>query len=273
VSAIGALSRELGLTRRLLGAIGGFARIRVLFLLHLAALGWGVAREAARPMSWRPTVWAEFRRALRQAAGGGVVATWFTGALVGLAMVSQALYWLGEAGEQELIGPILVTILVREVTPLIIGLIVLGRSGAVVVNELGTIQLGGQTRVLLGQGIDLFTLLIMPRVAAFALGTFVLGVIFVCVALTVGFVAGSLLGPIYDSLPSFLDRVLGAMRTADFALFPAKMLAIGYSVALVVCFTGLSAEPGDEVARLLPRAFVRGALTIMFVSLVLSLAA
>jgi len=89
----------------------------------------------------------------------------------------------------------------------------------------------------------------------------------------VGFVAGSLLGPIQSSIFSFLDRVLEAMRAADFLLLPAKLLSIGYIVALVVCLTGLSAESGDRLTELLPRAFARGVLTIMLVSLVLSLAA
>ena len=273
MNAVAAISPEARGIRRMLASIGRFTRRRVTFLLRMAALAWGVLREAARPLSWRPMVRAEFRRILRQAAGGGLPATLITAVLVGLVMVSQALYWLGEAGEEELVGSVLVTILVREVAPLLIGLIVLGRSGAVTAGELGSVQLNRQTRVLSGQGVDLFTLLVMPRVIAFALASFALGIIFVFVALIVGFVAGSLLGPIQSSIFSFLDRVLEAMRAADFLLLPAKLLSIGYIVALVVCLTGLSAESGDRLTELLPRAFARGVLTIMLVSLVLSLAA
>ena len=273
MSAIAATLRGAAVTRRILATIGKSTRARVVFLLRLAALSWGVVQEAVQPLSWRPTIRAEFRRALSQAAGGGLPATLFTGALVGLVMVSQALYWLGEAGEEELIGPVLVTVLVREVAPLFVGLIVLGRSGVVAAGELGTVRLASQARVLLGQGIDMFTLLIMPRVVAFALASFVLGVTFISVALVVGFVAVSLFGAIHASISSFVDHVLEAMRAADFVLFPAKMLTIGFLVAVVVCLTGLSAAPGDRPADLPPPAFVRGALTIMLVSLVLSLAA
>ncbi|HMK69113.1 MAG TPA: ABC transporter permease [Stellaceae bacterium] len=273
MNGIAALSQEVRGVRRMLASIGRFTRMRVIFLLQMAALSWGVAREALRPLSWRPMVRAEFRRVLSQAAGGGLPATLFTAALVGLVMVSQALYWLGEAGEEELIGSVLVTILVREVAPLLIGLIILGRSGVAAAGELGAIQLNHQTRVLSGQGIDLFAMLVMPRVLAFALASFTLGVIFVLVALIVGFVAGSLLGPIQSSIFSFLDRVLEAMRAADFLLLPAKLLSVGFVVALVVCLTGLTAVPGDRLTELLPRAFARGVLTILIVSLVLSLAA
>src|SRR5262249_46447852 len=104
---------------RALEVVGRVARARVAFLLMLAALGWGVLREAARPMTWRRTVRAEFRRALYQAAIGGLATTMVTAGLTGLALVSQALYWLGLAGQAELEGPVLVTILVRELAPLL----------------------------------------------------------------------------------------------------------------------------------------------------------
>ena len=273
MSGIAAAARGAELTRRILAAIGKSARVRAVFLLQLAALSWGIVEEAAQPFSWRPTVRSEFRRALSQAAGGGLPATLFTGALVGLVMVSQALYWLGEAGEEELIGPVLVTVLVREVAPLFVGLIVLGRNGIVAAGELGTVRLASEARVLLGQGIDMFALLIMPRAVAFALASFALGIVFISVALLVGFMAGSLFGAIHVSFFSFLDHVLEAMRAADFVLLPAKLLIVGFLVAGVVCLTGLSAGPGERLAELPPRAFVRGALAIMLVSLVLSLAA
>jgi phospholipid/cholesterol/gamma-HCH transport system permease protein len=52
------------------------------FVLMLAALGFGVAREALRPASWRRTVRNEFHRALRQAVGGGLSTTVVTAALI-----------------------------------------------------------------------------------------------------------------------------------------------------------------------------------------------
>jgi phospholipid/cholesterol/gamma-HCH transport system permease protein len=256
-----------------LAAIGYVARTRVVFLLQLAALSWGVLSEAVRPSSWRRTVRMEFWRVLRQAAGGGLPATLIAAALAGLVMVSQALYWLGEAGEEGLVGPIIVTVLVREITPLLIGSIVLGRSGIVTMAELGALQLGGQGRILLAQGLDVFSLLILPRGVAFALATFALGVIFVLGALVVGFVAGGLLGAVHISIWLFFDRVSEAMDAADFALFPAKMLVIGLLVALVASSTALSADPAERLAEVLPRAFVRGVMAIMFASLTLSLTA
>lgn len=256
-----------------LSVIGRFVRVRASFVLTLSSLSWGVLREARRPRSWRRPVRAEFRRALHQTVGGGLATALVTAALTGLTLVSQALYWLGLAGQEQLEGSLLVTVLVREVTPLLIGMVLLGRSGTVTIAELGVLQLGGQVHVLVAQGVDPVLLLVLPRTVAYALASFTLGVIFVFAALVVGFATSSLLGAVQGSLWLFLDHILGAMEAADFAMFPVKMLCIGALIALTSCLTGLTARPGDDTGRLLPRGFVRGVLAIMLTSLVLSLTA
>ena len=268
-----AVHSRLGAIRRPLAGLGRAVRPHLGFMLMLAALGFGVVREAVRPASWRRTVRAEFRRALRQAVTGGLATTIVAAALIGLVMVAQALYWLGEAGQEELIGPVLVTVLVREVAPLLVGLILLGRSGVVIVSEIGELQIGGQVHTLAAQGLDPFVLLVLPRACALALGCFTLGIVFVVAALLSGFAAGSLLEAVRISIWSFFDRVLLAMHAADFAVFPAKMIVIGMLVALTASLTGLTAAAPDDAALLLPRAFVRGVVSVLLVSIVLSLAA
>jgi phospholipid/cholesterol/gamma-HCH transport system permease protein len=262
---------RLGWARRALARVGRRVRPHIDFVLMLAALGFGVAREAVRPATWRRTLRGEFRRALQQAVGGGLSTTVVTAALIGLVMVSQALYWLGLAGQEQLIGPVVVTVLVREVAPLLIGFILLGRSGVVVVSELGELQRGGQVSTLAAQGLDPFLLLVLPRACALAIACFTLGIMFVLAALLSGFVAGSLLEAVRMSIWSFLDRVLLAMHARDFVVFPAKMIVIGLLVALTASLTGLTATAQDEAARLLPRAFVRGVVAVLLANLALSL--
>jgi phospholipid/cholesterol/gamma-HCH transport system permease protein len=256
-----------------MAAIGRFVRRRASFLLTLAALFWGVLWEAPRPRSWRRTVRMEFHRSLRQGAAGGLFTVLVTASLTGLALVGQAIYWLGLAGQQQLEGTLIVTVLVRELAPLLTGMVLLGRSGMVTVTELGLLRLDGQTEVLAEQGVDPFLLLVLPRTLAFALTSFTLGVFFILGALVTGFVASTLLGAGRESLWTFFDNVLSSMRASDFATFPVKMLSIGALVALTACATGLGARPGEDTAVLLPRGFVHGVVAIMLASLVFSLAA
>ena len=256
-----------------LAAVGRFARTRLVFPLLLAAASWGVLREVVRPISWRRTVRQEFNLTMRQATGGGLASILVTASLAGFAMVYEALYWLGVAGEGQLTGSILVSVLVRELTPLLVGLILLGRSGMLTVTELGMLRTGGQVRTMLAQGIDPFLLLVLPRTLAFALSGFTLGIIFSATALVFGFVVSSAIGNLQDSLWTFLDTVVGAMSVRDYMLVPVKLLSIGFLVGLSSCLTGLTAAPDDELASLLPRGFVHGILVVMIVDILLTLLA
>jgi phospholipid/cholesterol/gamma-HCH transport system permease protein len=259
--------------RRALATIGRETRRRTRFLLYLGSLTWGVVRSAPRPSSWRRTVRVEFRRTLRQAISGALSSVLVTAALIGVLMVYQALYWLGAAGQEGLIGPILVTILVREIAPVLVGLILLGRSGTVALVEVGRLGIGGHIRALEAQGLDTFQLLVLPRACALAIACFTLGVMFVLSALVTGFVTGSLLEAVQMSIWSFFDRILLAMNARDFVILPVKLIAIGMAVGLTACLTALTAEPQDDIASLLPRGFVRGVVVILLTSLALSLTA
>jgi len=263
-----------GAVRRFLGSVGRTTRQRAAFALMLAALAWGVLGEAMRPHSWRRTVRAEFRRNLRQSLGGGLATALIAAALIGVLMVYQALYWLGAAGQEGLIGPILVTVLVREIAPVVVGLILLGRSGTVAVSEIGRLGIGGQVHTLEAQGIDPFQLLILPRACAFAVAAFTLGIFFMVTALITGFATATLLEAVQTTIWSFLDRVLLALRVTDFIIVPLKLIVIGVLVALAACLSALTLNPRQrDIATLLPHGFMRGLVLILLASLALSLAA
>ena len=264
--------REASRVRSMLAAVGGATGNRAGFALRVLAVSFGILCELPQRSSWRRTARTEFTRILRHAVAGGLITTVVAAGLIGVAMVYQALFWLGEAGEERLIGSILVTVLVREVAPVLVGMILLGRSGAAAAAEIGALQLGRQVERLTVQGIDPFLMLVLPRATAFALASYTLGIVFVLTALAVGFSAGNLAGGVLMSFWQFSSTVLEAMRPADFVVFPCKMLAIGMLVALTAVLTGFDAARGGETASLLPRTFARGLVAIMLTSVVLSMA-
>ena len=267
-SRVSTADRALGI----LAALGRGSLARARIVLTIGALALGVFREMVQATSWRRPVRAEFARALRQGVGGGLLTTVVAAALIGIAMVYQALFWLSEAGQERLIGSILVTVLVREVAPLIVGLILLGRSGIVTAAEISALQSGDQVVRLEAQGIDPFLLLVLPRATAFALVSYTLGVVFVLATMAISYVAGNVGGGVRMSLWELLATVLSEMRPADFAVFPIKMLAIGLLVALTSIVTGLGTGSGGDTGNFLPRTFVRGTLAVMLTSVTLSLA-
>jgi phospholipid/cholesterol/gamma-HCH transport system permease protein len=259
--------------RRMLARLGAAARRPVGTTLTLLALSAGVLAEAGRPSAWRRPARSEFRRSLVQAAGGALGTVLVTAVLLGLGMVAQALYWLALAGQEGIAGRVLVTVLVRELAPVLVGFVLLGRSGTVATVELGALAAAGQVRMLRAAGLDPFRLLVLPRAAALAVAAFALGVLFVVAALATGWLAGSLLGLVRAAPGAFLDNVLTAMAAADFVIFPLKLLVIGALVGLTAAMTGLAAGRRDTAATLLPRGFMRGVLALLLASGAMSLAA
>jgi len=231
------------------------------------SIGVAVLWQACRPVTWRRTVRAEFGRNCAQVVLHGLPAIVITGLLVGLAMVNQVLYGLRLAGQEGLIGKFLVLGLVREIAPVLIGMLVIGRSGSTMMVELGAMRTGGQVHLLDAQGIDPFLYLVIPRVLATALGVFCLTRVFLVVALATGLVAANTLGLTSLTLLDFLEAVLTAMGPKEYALVPLKTLAIGFAIGLISCTTGLAAgRDVSEVSALLPRGVVKAVLATFLIS-------
>jgi len=256
---------------RLLEWIGAPPRRGAQVALATAALAFGVVTEAMRFSTWRhQTVSEEFRRELRQSLGKGLLTVLMAAVLVGLGAVYQAISWLAFLGQEDLAGRILVTVLMRETTPVLVGVILLGRSGTVTVVEFGAIKATGQIRLLEAQGIDPFLLLVLPRVLALAVAGFTLGVIFLLVSVGVGWLTAEMLGLLHGGQADFLDNIIEATQRRDYAVFAAKMTLIGALVALTSAITGMSATTRDTPSFLLPRGFVRGLTAILLTSILLS---
>lgn len=252
---------------RALATVGGMTIAGVSSMLLFASLAATVAVAALRRGVWRAPVRAELNRALRGVAVGSIGTAVATGVLVGFALVSQAVYWLAATGQTGLVGPIIVILLVREIVPILVGLIVFGRSGTATLIELGEAQTRGWLRLFEMQGLDPLVLLVLPRVLGFAIGAFCLATVLLVSTLLSGYLVAHGLGLIAYSLWDFADMVLRATTISDFVVPPLKCTTIGALVALSCCATGLGRrDETDELQRLVPRGFVRAALSILLVN-------
>jgi phospholipid/cholesterol/gamma-HCH transport system permease protein len=142
-----------------------------------------------------------------------------SGLFIGFGMVAQALYWLDVFGGTWLFGGLLSIVLVREVAPVLVGLIVVGRSGSAIIVELGIMQAGGRVHMLDAQGIDPFLYLVVPRVLAVTICMFCLTVAFVAVAMLAGFFSADLIGISKYSFFVFMDRILTSIDTRTYFRF------------------------------------------------------
>jgi phospholipid/cholesterol/gamma-HCH transport system permease protein len=266
-----AVQRAWILPRHFLALLGRATRRQVRFTLVLGALSVGFFCEALQPLAWRRTVRAEFRQRLRLSLSGGLSTVLVTAALVGVALVNQALYWLIQIGQENLIGSILVNGLVRGIGPVLVGLILLGRSGMAMLVQIADARAGGQVHAMEAQGLDPFLLLLWPRALALAIASFTLTVIFIAVALLTGFIADTLLQSSTVTFGSFLGSMEKALVLADVMVFPVKAFGIGLLIALTAGITALEGDRRVATADLVPLGFVRGVLVIVTLNVALTL--
>ena len=241
-------------------------------LIQFSGIAVAVVWQGLRPLTWRRTVRAEFLEQCHQVGMRALPFILITGCLVGLGIVYQAIYWLGMFGQAGFTGRILVLILVREAAPLFVALIVIGRSGSVIMMELCNMRIDGQLRMLDAQGVDPFLFLVVPRAVAVSVCMFSLTIAFIAVALGSGFLAGNALGSMDFTLYDFVFGILAKMGLAEFATIPLKTVSIGFVVALIACTTGLSVSGSrSDLLAALPRGITKSVLATLLISSVLTL--
>jgi phospholipid/cholesterol/gamma-HCH transport system permease protein len=223
----------------------------VLFISDAAAVIW----QSCRPITWRRSIRTEFMRQCYQVGARALPFILVSGIFVGFGIVAQSLHWLKVFGSTALFGGFLSAVLVREIAPVLVGLIVIGRSG-----------------MLDAQGIDPFLYLVVPRVLAFCVCMFSLTTAFVAVALFAGFALGTLVGLIQFTFFDFFNRAIGSMGRETYLLFTLKTVAIGFVVALISCKTALSLTGvAADVLDIMPRGFAKSALATLIISIALTI--
>jgi phospholipid/cholesterol/gamma-HCH transport system permease protein len=240
----------------------------VMFFSVSAATLW----QSCRLLTWRRTVRAEFFYQCHQVGTRALPFLMITALIVGLGVVFETLYWLKVFGQSNLAGSLLVVVLVREIAPLLVALIIIGRSVSVIMIELGIMRADGQIRMLDAQGIDPFIYLFVPRVMAVSVCMFSLTIVFTVVTLAAGFVAGNALSGTNLTVYDFVSEILSAMGPADFANIPVTTLSIGFVTGLIGCTSGLSfSGVASDVHDLLPSGIMKSVIATLLISVVVTL--
>ncbi len=272
VSSAETRKTNIGLVRQICVNTGGTIIVFWLRLAQLMGFGISVLVYAVHPSTWRRTVRDEFIEQCHRSGIKALPTIAVTGILIGFAMVYQFVYWLSIFDQEDIVGTMVVLVVVREIAPLLVALIAVGRSGIVMAVELGDMRSSGQIHVLESHGINPFIYLVIPRVLALSLCVFCLTVIFIVVSLSAGYIIANVVGASNQSPLQFINGVLGAMGPSDYVLILLKTILIGFFIGLVTCMTPFaSARSEPSVIDLLPRTFIGAMLTALIISGTLTL--
>ena len=262
----------LSLPLTLLAGVGSFARTQWRNTQYVAAVLGTLLFESVKPRHWRRTVRNVFARQVLFSGLESVRFVVVVAILVGISVVVQTEVWVERIGQTRMLGPLLVSVVAREIGPLIANLVLIVRSGSAIVSELGVMQVGGEVRALEAQGIEPLFYLVMPRVLALAVSALCLTAIFVLVAFASGYAFGSLLGLANAGPAVFLNSVFKALNPDDALNMILKCLVPALLTGVICCTEGLSAGSAvTEVPLAAKRALARSLAALFITSAAISL--
>lgn len=251
--------------------IGNAAISRMAYIIRLAAVCGAVISNAAQPSAWSRVTRSVFAR---QLLFTGVEAMGFISLIAimaGISVVVQLQARLADFGQSDLFGSVLVIVIVREVAPLLVNFIIIGRSGAAIAVELANMRVLGEIATLEAQGLDPLRYLVMPRALAMMISIFCLTIFFVVIALAGGFLSGLFMNLSGDPLKTYGDSVARAFHPGDAFNIMAKTLVPGLLTAVICAIEGLSARGAiTEVPQSATRAVVKSVTSLFIISAIVT---
>ena len=145
--------------------------------------------------------------------------------------------------------------LVRELLPIVIAVVLIGRTGTAIATELGYMRVSDEVEALEAVGINIDYFLVLPRLLGVTLSALGLTVVLSAAALVGGFFVGDSLGMVPAGLR--LHQIAQAVTPLTVAFALGKSSLFGLMISSINCFHGLAV---GRVFTDIPRANVRGAL-------------
>jgi len=178
---------------------------------------------------------------------GGVLAlpvTALVGFMIGIAMSYLMALQLRKFGADIFIINILGLAIIRELGPILMAVLVAGRSGSAMTAQIGVMRVTEEIDALATMGISRILRLILPKVVGLTLVAPLLVFWTSCWALAGGMLAANLqLGIGFEF---FLDHLPRVVKPVNLSLSMIKALMFGLLVTLVACHFGLRVKPNTE---------------------------
>lgn len=156
---------------------------------------------------------------------------------MGIGLTSQLIYIMQSlAGANDLLE-ILARLVLSEMGPLITGFILVGRSCAAIVVDLGNARVNGEIEPLEYMGIDVDDYFVLPRIVSMIISQLILAFYFTAVMIVSGVFFNAFL---FDfSAQKSLTELLGMISFNGVLLFTLKNIFFGLIIGAIACFHGL----------------------------------
>jgi phospholipid/cholesterol/gamma-HCH transport system permease protein len=192
-----------------------------------------------------------------------------TGLFVGMVLAVQTVEQFRAIGLEERMGVVVNMSVLRELGPVLSGIMLAGRVGGALAAELGTMKVTEQIDALRALGTHPIRLLVVPRFLSCLLLTPLLTFYSDLVAALGGwYITVQIYG--VQSYP-YWKYSAQSIEWWDFVVGFAKSLAFGGALGIIACYKGFNCKPGAEgVGRATTDSFVSSFVAILILDFFIS---
>lgn len=225
------------------------------FILQVTFVGaatMALLRVVRRPQDMR---WRDFIHQCEQTGANALPIVALIAFLIGVILSFQSVIPLRQFGAELFVANLLGLSLTREMGPLIIALLLSGRTGAAFSAELGTMKVNEEVNALITFGFDPVRFLVLPRLLA---GMVMAPLLTACAEL-IGLLAGALVLQGFNvPFSTFFHQIASSTDVNDFLGGMFKSAIFGLEIAAIGCLRGLSTGAGaSAVGHSTTRAVVQ----------------
>jgi phospholipid/cholesterol/gamma-HCH transport system permease protein len=230
----------------------------------LGVFFWQVLRAAVTP----PFEFRELFRQLDDIGSKSLPLVAAAGAAIGVVLSLETRDSLVRFGAKSMLPTAIVFSVIREMGPIITGLIVSGRVGAGIGAELASMKVTEQIDAIEASAVNPYRLLAATRILACILMLPLLTLAADFCALTMGWIAQALAEPI--SLHQFINAGFRGANFTDLLPPTLKTAVFGLIIGLISCFQGMRTRGGAEgVGRAAMNSVVLSSLFVILGDVVL----
>jgi phospholipid/cholesterol/gamma-HCH transport system permease protein len=195
---------------------------------------------------------------------GSLTVVLLTGFFTGAALALQSGLTLDQFGARPVVGRLVSASMIKELGPVLTGLMLTGRIGSGIAAELGSMVVTDQINALRALGTDPLRKLVVPRVLA---GFFMAPVLTV-VADFIGIFGGWLVARFQLQVATGLywSSVTQALYMQDVWMGLIKPFVLGFVIVTIACHVGLRTRGGTQgVGKATTTAVVAGSVAVIAV--------
>ncbi len=242
-----------------------FAKQKLAAIQEYSILSW----HAIANLFSLPRYWADIYTQMDSIGVGSMPIVVLTGFFTGCVLALQSATSLQEFGSVSLTGNLVALSMVKELGPVLTGLMVSGRNASGMASELGSMKVTEQIDAMRALGTDPIRKLVTPRLYATVFMLFFLTI----VADAVGIAGGALVSVTLMGLnaSSYFNNSYRALVYGDIAQGLTKPLFSGFIIATVGCYFGITTTGGTQgVGKSTTQAVVVSSVFIIIVDFIVS---